>query len=337
MRSTCSGHVITVRWLQMLLCAGAIFASGGPAVAVGTAVGTLVENTATVDYEINGADYTAVSNTTIFAVAERIDVDVTLASGPLTVGAAATNQALLFTVTNLGNGSETFSLAIDSVLAGDDFDPLPTVTSIYFDTDGSGDFNTGDVAYSAGNNDPLLAADESVDILIVNDIPGNVVNGQLGRSQLSATSMTGTGNPGDVYAGLGDGGTDAIIGTTGGSDADVGEYVVQDVVINVQKTQLVTDPSGGNEPIVGATLTYTITVEITSAGTATDSTIRDVIPTYSIFVPNSITLNGNAVSDAMDLDAGEYDTTGVPAVVVRLGDLTQGDGIQTVAFQVTID
>lgn len=337
MRSTCSGHVITVRWLQMLFCAGAIFASGGSAVAVGTAVGTLVENTATVDYEINGADYTAVSNTTIFAVAERIDVDVTLASGPLTVGAAATNQALLFSVTNLGNGSETFSLAMDSVLAGDDFDPLPTVTSIYFDTDGSGDFNTGDVAYSAGNNDPLLAADESVDILIVNDIPGNVVNGQLGRSQLSATSMTGTGNPGDVYAGLGDGGTDAIIGTTRGSDADVGEYVVQDVVINLQKSQLVTDPSGGDEPIVGATLTYTITVEVTSAGTATASTIRDVIPTYSIFVPNSITLNGNAVSDAIDLDAGEYDTTGVPAVVVRLGDLTQSDGIQTVVFQVTID
>ena len=82
---------------------------------------------------------------------------------------------------------------------------------------------------------------------------------------------------------------------------------------------------GGNEPIVGATLTYTITVVVKSAGTATDSTIRDVIPTYSVFVPNSITLNGNAVSDAMDLDAGEYDTTGVPAVVVRLGDLTQGD------------
>ena len=36
-------------------------------------------------------------------------------------------------------------------------------------------------------------------------------------------------------------------------------------------------------------------------------------------------------------DAGELDTTGAPTVVVRLGDLTQADGIQTVEFQVTID
>ena len=305
--------------------------------AAGTPVGTLVENTATVDYTLAGADYSVVSNTTTFFVAERIDVDVTLASGQVTVPAAATGQALLFTVTNTGNGSESFSLVVDSLLAGDDFDPEPAIPSIYFDSDSSGDFNIGDVAYSAGSNDPVLAADESIDILVVNNIPANVLNGQLGRSQLRATSLTGSGNPGDVYAGLGDGNTDAVIGTTGGTDSDVGEYVVQDVVISIRKSQLVTDPSGGNEPVTGATLTYTLIVEVTSAGTATGSAVRDVIPTFSTYVPNSITLNGAAISDATDLDDGEYDITGAPAIAVRLGDLTQADGVQTVVFQVTID
>ena len=121
------------------------------------------------------------------------------------------------------------------------------------------------------------------------------------------------------------------------TDSDVGEYIVQDVVISIRKSQLVTDPSGGNEAVTGATLTYTLTVEVTSAGTAAGSAVRDVIPDYSTYVPNSITLNGNAISDATDLDEGEYDITGAPAIAVRLGDLTQADGVQTVVFQVTID
>ena len=47
--------------------------------------------------------------------------------------------------------------------------------------------------------------------------------------------------------------------------------------------------------------------------------------------------NAAAVSDATDADAGEFDSSGVPTVVVRFGDLTQADGLQTVEFQVTID
>ena len=54
-------------------------------------------------------------------------------------------------------------------------------------------------------------------------------------------------------------------------------------------------------------------------------------------MPGSITLNAVAISDATDADAGEFDITGVPTVVVRLGDLTQGDGLQTIIFDVTID
>jgi hypothetical protein len=34
---------------------------------------------------------------------------------------------------------------------------------------------------------------------------------------------------------------------------------------------------------------------------------------------------------------GELDSSGAPTVIVRLGDLTLADGIQTVEFQVTID
>lgn len=309
----------------------------GPVIAAGTAVGTVIENTANITYDLGGTPLALQSNTTTIVVAERINVTTTLQSPQTLVSANDSNQALLFTVTNTGNGSEAFQLAIDSVLGGDDFDPVPAVPAIYFDTDASGDFNAGDVAYNAGTNDPVLDADESVNVFIVNDIPGTVLNGQIGRSQLTATAVTGSGPAGTVYAGQGDGGVDAVIGTTTGTAAAIGEYLVSDVLISVIKSQLVNDPNGGNQPIPGATLTYTITVEVTSAGVATGSAVRDAIPTFTSFVPASITLNGGALTDAIDADAGELDTSGAATVVVRLGDLTQADGVQTVVFQVTID
>lgn len=319
-----------------MLCA--ICALPATASAAGTAVGTLIENTASVDFTQLGAPQTTNSNTVSFLVAERIDVVVTLRSGQVTVLPGAAAQALLFTVTNTGNGTEAMDLAIDSVVPGDDFDPIPaSPDSIFFDTDGSGDFNTGDVAYAAGVNDPVLAADESVDVFLVNNIPGTVTDSNLGRSELRATAATGSGLPGTVFAGQGDAGVDAVLGTTGGTAATFGEYIVDDVAINVVKSQVVSDPMGGTLPVVGATISYTILVEVVSAGTATVATINDVIPTWSTFVPDSITLNGASLTDAMDGDAGEYDLTGTPAVVVRLGDLTQADGPQSIVFQVTID
>lgn len=319
-----------------MLCA--VCALSGPAQAAGTAVGTLIENTASVDFTQAGAQQTTTSNTVSFLVAERIDVVVTPQSGQVVVSPGDVDRALLFTVTNTGNGTETFILGFNSNIVGDDFDPIPALPdSIFFDTDNSGDFNVGDVAYAAGTNDPMLDADESVDVLLVNDIPGSVADGHLGRSELQATAATGSGAPGLVFGGQGDGGVDAVLGTTGGTAAAFGEYLVDDVTINVVKSQAVADPMGGTAPVVGATITYTIAVEVVSAGTATAATINDVVPTWSTFLPNSITLNGTAITDATDGDAGEFDLTGAPAVVVRLGDLTQADGLKSIVFQVTID
>lgn len=307
------------------------------AMAAGTPVGTIIQNTATVDFDLAGTPITLQSNTTAVTVVERIDVAVALQSSQRLVAPNDSNQALLFTVTNLGNGSEAFALAIESVLPGDDFDPVPSATPIYFDTDSSGDFSVGDTAYTAGNNDPVLAADESVDILILNDIPGTAANGELGLSQLTATSLTGTGPAGTEFTGAGDGGVDAIIGTTTGEASDAGEYLVSDVAVNVVKAQAISDPFGGAEAVPSTTITYTITVEVTNSGTATASVLRDPIPGFTTYVPGSITINAASMSDAADGDAGEFDTTGAPTVVADLGDLTQADGLQTIVFQVTID
>ncbi len=325
------------RLQAQLVLASIIFACSNATWATGTLAGTVIDNVAVVNFDIGGVNNTQNSNTVTMTVLERLDVTVTLQSPQVLVSANQANRSLLFTVTNTGNGDDEFELFIDSALAGDDFDPLPANPSIYYDTDTSGDFTVGDVAYVLAGNNPQLAADESVDILLVNDMPPALTDGWLGRSQLTATSTTGTGLPGETLAGLGDGGLDAVLGSSGGTTSVFGEYLVSDVSVNVQKSVLVSDPFGGTEPTTGATLTYTITVEVTNGGTATASVFSDPVPQFSTYVANSLSLNGANLTDVIDADAGELDLSGPPAVVVRLGDLTLVDGIQTIEFQVTID
>lgn len=336
MRQTALHNRASIRIVRALGVVLAVLMAGS-VLAAGTPAGTVISNVAEVTFNLNGTTTTQSSNVVSITVVERIDVLVTLQSSQALVAANDVDRSLLFTVTNSGNGSETMTLAINSNLTGDDFDPVPAVPAIYFDTDSSGDFSAGDVAYSPGTNDPVIAADASTDILLVNDIPGTVINGQLGRSELTATSTTGTGNPGDPFPGQGDFGTDAVIGNTGGQASVFGEYLVSDVQIDIVKSVLITDPFGNQDPLPGATMTYTVTVQVTNGGTATAATFNDAIPVNTTYTPNTIFLNTVLLTDAIDGDEGEYDPNGTPAVVVRFGDLTQARGIQTIEFQVTIN
>ena len=318
------------------LALGLQLVAAAPAFAAGTPVGTVIENIAQVEYDVGGSRVTVDSNTSDLTVIERIDVGVTAQTSQVLVSAGESDRGLLFTVTNLGNGPEAFTFAADSNLPGDDFDPVLAVPPIYFDTDGSGDLTPADVAWDPGVNDPLLAADETISMLLVNSIPGGVVNGNRGLSELTVLSATGTGSPGDTIVGAGEGGLDALLGASGGTASVTAEYLVADVSLDVIKSVVVSDPFGGTEAVPGATLAYTVTVEVTSAGTADNSVFADAIPAFTSYVPGSITLNGATLTDAADGDAGEYDG-GSNSVVVRLGDLTIASGLQTVVFEVTVD
>jgi len=305
--------------------------------AVGTAAGTNIQSTATVDYSVGGTPASTTSNTASLIVAEIVNVAVALQSPTMSVTAGATNEALLFLVTNSGNGPETFALTGDSVLVGDDFDPVPAAPFIYFDTDSSGDLSLADTPYVAGGNDPLLAADASVTVILVNDIPALVPDGDLGRSELRATAATGTGAPGTLFAGQGAGGVDAVIGTSGGEVAVFGAYLVGNVQISAVKSQAVSDQFGGTRPIPGATITYQIVVTASGTGIALGAAFNDAVPADTTYVPGSASLNGTGMTDAADADAGTFVTLPAPTVAVALGDLAAASGPQTIVFSVTID
>lgn len=305
--------------------------------AAGTPAGTAVVNQAQVSYTQNGVAGSGTSNVATLTVAEILDVNVTVQSAQVSVIAGEVSRTLLFRVTNTGNGSETVPFAIDNLLAGDDFDPLAAAPAIWFDTDASGELSAPDVAYVAGGNDATLAADAAVAVLLVNDIPGAVLDGQLGRSRLLARAATGTGTPGTTFPGQGAGGTDAVAGASGAQSAAAGEYIVGDAQLSLVKSALVVDPSGGVRPQSGARIDYQVVVNVSGSGTARAVDFDDAIPANTTYLPGSLRLNGAALSDASDGDGGEFQSGATPRVRVALGDLTQASGPRTVAFAVTIN
>jgi uncharacterized repeat protein (TIGR01451 family) len=327
--------MIKARWVSVVMVAvlGAPLASH----AAGTPAGTNIQSTAQVSYTVGGSAVNTSSNTASVRVAEILDAVLTLAAPTATVSPGATAEELVYTLTNTGNGSETFNLtALSAGVTGDDFDPTLATPAIYFDTDNSGDFSGGDVAFSPGVNNPVLAADARVRLIVVNNIPSTVVNGNRGRSQLTAAAATGTGAPGTAFVGAGDGGVDAVAGTTGGDALLFGEYLVADVQLTAVKSQTIVDQFGGARALPGARINYQVVVSASGAGNANAAVFSDLVPANTSFVAGSLRLNGAALSDGADADAGTFVATPAPEVRVTLGNLTGGSGPQTIEFAVTI-
>lgn len=329
-------YTLPGRLLSIIVITAA--ALGAVAAQALTAPGQAITNQAAVSYSVDGTSFNASSNLTSTTVQELVDVEVTwLDAADVAVSLGATGQVLTFLVTNTGNGAETFALGGDSSLSGDDFDP--TLPVVYLETDGTPGFSAGDTLYVLSSNDPALASEASVVVYLLNSIPGTASSGQTGDSALTATSTNVTGVPGTVNGGGGDGGTDAIVGASGGDDSATGTYVISDATLSfVKSVASIADPFGGAQPVPGAVITYRIEISVPAGitGTATAVTVTDPIPASTTYTTASLTLNTVSLSDSAGNDAGEYDS-GLNQIVVRLGDLTSASALQTVEFVVTIN
>lgn len=307
--------------------------------AAGTAAGTNISNTATATWtDPGGTPQTKDSNTYVVQVDEILDVTVTANdAGNVTVYTPSTSQVLSFTVKNTGNGSETYRLAAVDTVTGDNFDPA--IVKIWLD-DGDGVLETGpggDTLFSAGTNDPDLAADASVRVFVVSDIPTGLADGDIGRVRLTAESLTAQGNagveaPGYTFTGAGTGGSDAVVGSSTAYVSVSNGYVVSQATAAFVKSSTIADPFGGSNAVPGAVITYSLALTFNGSGTVTGAKIVDAIPAGTTYKANSLTLDTVALTDGVDADAGRYTGT---QVEVDLGSVA-APATHTVTFQVTI-
>ena len=325
---------IANHWLQLGIVLLFALLLQKPVFAIGTSAGIDISNTVTVDYVIGGSSSTATDSVT-FRVDEIVNVNVSWQDAAnIGVSTPDTNQVLTYLLTNTGNGFDDYRLSVQNTLGGDQFDPV--LADIYLDANANGVYNPGvDTQYIFGTNDPVLTADASLAIFVLNNIPASLNGGDLGNSQLTATSNTISGTPGASFANAGDNNTTAVVGTSGGSSNDIGIYEVTNTTVSLVKSVVITDPIGGNQPMPGATMTYSINVSV--SGPATGVVITDPIPTNTTYTATTLTLNTGSLTDMADADAGDVGDTTANTVTVKLGNLTPASPVQTITFDVIIN
>ena len=330
---TKSRAVATSRMI-VLASAAALAIAGAPALASGTPAGTTIESAATATYALpGGATGSVGSNLVSLRVDELLDVTIAW-SDPADVVAAAggDDRVLRYTITNGGNGAERFALATIANRGGDDFDPA--VGAIVLDSNGNGAFDAGlDTVYVGGANDPELAPDQSLAVFVLADIPASARDSGRGRIDLTAVAKTGSGTPGTSFTGAGQGGGNAVVGATGGDAEAGGWFSIAGAGVTLQKSAVVRDAFGGTSSAPGGTITYTLVASASGTGTLSNVRVADAIPAGTSYAPGSITLEGAALSDADDSDAGHFTGTGI---AIRIGELAAGTA-RTVTFTVKID
>lgn len=358
-----------LRTCMAFLVTGFLATSWQDAHAVGTVAGTTITNNATANYSVGGVAVTAVTSTVSIRVDELISVRVTAPVAVTSVNTPDTNRVLAFTITNVGNGTELFTLTPNLAVAGDQFNPTPgTAGQMFLDVNNNGVLDAGDTLIAG----PItINADQSVRVLVVSNIPSALVNGNQGIVTLTAVSATAGAAgaaPGTILTNLGTptvgGGTiDAVVGVgpggaadSGSDDAANGTYVVASVTVTIVKEVLsVTSPFGvvsgpcnvGAPPagcsafVPGTIIQYQVTVTVSGTGTAQAVTITDNIPANSTYVANSIRVGAAARTDAVDADNASCSGCGnaVGTVAVVLGDVVVTGVVATtlIDYRITIN
>ncbi|HKQ62682.1 MAG TPA: hypothetical protein VJS92_15435 [Candidatus Polarisedimenticolaceae bacterium] len=275
------------------------------AFALGTPAGTVITNTATVNYQdVNGNPLTASASVST-TVSQVASVDIS----PATQAASADpgdQVCYAHTVTNNGNGTDVIDVTSASSQGW-------TVT-FYQDNAPVGTFDPGDTPLVDNGGAPAvdtgsLTANGQRTILVCVQVPAGTADGTVDNTTATVTSSFDNGQ------------TDSATDTT----------TINAPNLSVSKT--VAPP--GNQP-PGTVLTYTITISNNGSATASSVQLTDPIPASTTYQAGTIVRDSVAQTDANDppTDNSQYDSGG-NRVVVDVGTLAPGDST-TVVFSVQI-
>jgi uncharacterized repeat protein (TIGR01451 family) len=330
-----------------------------------TPSGTTVANTVTVNYSVSSVAQPAQTATRNFLVDNKVNLVVT-GTGVSTV-ANATDAVLTYTVTNTGNTTQGYSLAVEAG-SPDTFDM--NSVRIYVEDGTTPGFQLAeDTLYTSGSgtnafNLTQTAGTDSQTVYVVANVPPNgggtaPVNGATAAYNLKATTLNNAtnvvtvANTGSadtfnavdvVFADDNGGSAGPFTGDTvnNGVDSAQAVYTISSSELTVTKTSaVVSDPVNGAvnpKAIPGATMRYTITIAnaATASAAASSVVMSDAIPSNTTYVSTgtgSITLDGTPKTDAADADEAAFATNTVTVTIPSIPINTT----RTITFDVTIN
>lgn len=305
---------------------------GQSACAAGTLAGTLIQNTASITFWNGTGTTTLQTNTNTIKVDQVTGVTVTaLTSAPVAVGGG--NAVLVYQVTNIGNGADSFDLTAAPNVTGNAFNAV--LQTVAIDSNGNGTYDpAADATVANGAAGPVLTPDTSAKVFVIVAAPANANDTQTSQVRLTATSVTASGTPGALFAGKGVGGVDVVVGASGATGNALASLTANLANVTLTKSATIADPYGGANPVSGAIVTYAIIAHTAGSGTATNLQVNDAFPAGTTYQPGTLTLGGATLSDAADSDAGFASATGI---TVQLGNVAGGSADKTITFKVKIN
>ncbi len=347
--------------LTRLAAIAAIVLFSQQSIAAGTTAGTVVSNTATVDYSVNAVAQTPITSAAAtFTVDNRVDFTIVATPNTPVVPTLTTvgdsGVFIEFLVMNTGNQTQDYSFAATNEAIGVTVDgfvdsaDMATLT-VVVDTNGNG---APDDAVAFIDE---LAPDTTQVVFIVADTPALLLNGDIANMLLTATTRDGgavgqggvtvgsaTDDPAveDVVLAVG-----GVLGTGDGSAQNT--FQVESAALTITKAELlISDPFNGvTNPfhIPGAVVEYSI--DVANASTTTDAInvrIADTLTDVAITAGDIITLTngvlGGVAAASCTADIGDADADGCGLVQVSptQQDLTFGNASNdfTVALSTTL-
>lgn len=272
------------------LAASIALVAGGAALmptaqAAAPTAGSNISNIATASYtDGNGASKTVTSNE-VKTIVLQVSSFTLVADRNATINPNGT-ATLSHTLTNTGNGTDTFTLNV-SQLGGDDFN-LNNV-HIYLDSnqDGVPDNNTDITSVT-------LTANQSVGIIVVSTVPVTQTDGQKAQYTLNATA---------------------------GFDTSVTRFNTDTVTVSAGASMQIQKSASVASVAPNGDITYTLTYKNTGNGAAAFVTIQDALPNTVTYTAGSGLWSGSstALTDATGGDpAGidyRYDSTSKTVLV----------------------
>ncbi|TYP93830.1 conserved repeat domain-containing protein [Fodinibius salinus] len=239
------------------------------------AAGTTIGNQASATYVDNNGNTQTVTSNSVETTVQQVAA-VTVSSGITQTVSPGGTAVFQHTITNNGNGSDTFDLS--TIASSNNF----SFTNIQIFEDANQDGSADDL------NSPItstisIAAGNTYTVVVRADVPTGATDGQSETVDVTATSQF-----------------DGNVSTTVQNTATVSE----NAVVTLNKSL---DTNSGD---VGNQVTVTLNYNNTGTSDATNLTISDPLPAGFDYVSGSAQVNSSGVTDGNDGDSFTYDGSG---------------------------
>lgn len=258
--------------LASVLLAATVLGFAAPAANAAPPAGTPIGNTATATYLDATNTLRTVPSNLVTTYVQQV-ASFTLVASQTLPAAPGTQVVFPHTLTNTGNGPDSVSL-VPTNLIGDDFD-LSGLT-MYVDADGNGVADNATPITSTG----MIPAGAAFRFVVVGNVPGVQVGGQVARIRVTATSTF-----------------DNLQTAFNTDQVNVSGNAV------IAMTKSINQPSG---PSPSGPWRYTLAYQNNGNSAATDVRVTDVVPAGMAYVPGSARWTNTGATALTDADSTDW-------------------------------